>query len=100
AVNYIGAPPLGAGEGQGYWLGATGNPYPGGAAFASVDGNTWVEDASSPGVSLGDLFFQTYVSPTAAPEPSSFSLFVLGIFALPFLQGVGSAFAVSGTRTR
>ena len=89
AVNYIGAPPLGPGAGQGLWVGATGNPYPGGAAFASVDGNKWVEDDSSPGVPVGDLFFQTYVTPAAVPEPSSLTLFTMGIFALFLFQAIG-----------
>lgn len=89
AVNYIGAPPIGPGAGQGFWVGATGNPYSGGAAFASVDGNKWFEEDSSPGVPVGDLFFQTYVTPAAVLEPSSLTLITVGMFALLLLEAVG-----------
>jgi hypothetical protein len=64
AVNYIGAPPPGPGQGQGFWVGTTGNGYPRGAAFVSSDGNSWAAMDTSIGA---DLFFQTYVNPASAP---------------------------------
>jgi hypothetical protein len=56
-VSYMGAPPAGARQGQGIWLGSTGNTYPGGSAYSSIsDGITWSEFENE------DLHFQTYVT--------------------------------------
>lgn len=41
-VDYFGAPPAGAGNGQGNWGGATGNAYSNGEMYMSVDGRTWL----------------------------------------------------------
>jgi len=61
-VSYIGAPPIGAGQGQGIWLGSTGNTYPGGNGYSSIsDGFTWSEGENK------DFHFQTYV-PYDFPE--------------------------------
>ncbi len=56
-VSYRGAPPAGAGQGKGIWLGSTGNTYSGGSGYSSIsDGFTWSEEESE------DLHFQTYVT--------------------------------------
>jgi hypothetical protein len=61
-VNYEGAPPPGPGQFQGGWAGASGNQYPGGAAYASfLDGISWVVEEA--GLLGADLHFQTYVNP-------------------------------------
>jgi hypothetical protein len=57
-VNYEGAPPPGADQGQGIWSGAIGDVYPRGALLSSaLEGVSW----SSPNTE-GDVHFRTYVS--------------------------------------
>lgn len=75
AVNYIGAPPIGAGSGQGHLRGNLGNAYSSGASFGSVDGVTW---SSGDVQTSGDIFFQTYVASTAVPEPAVSLLLCIG----------------------
>jgi hypothetical protein len=54
-VHYPDAPPAGAGQVQGTWTGATGDPYAGGKMCMSADGGSWrVEDDY-------DLHFQTFI---------------------------------------
>src|SRR5262249_5127478 len=60
-VNYQGAPPPGAGQFQGTWAGAVGDPYPAGALCSSAFDGIWWECATA-----GDLHFQTYVHPAQA----------------------------------
>ena len=64
SVNYIGAPPIGIGQGQGSWNGTTGDAYPKGGSCGSVDGLAWSCADNE------DLAFQTYVESTAVPEPA------------------------------
>ena len=82
-VSYVGAPPHGAGQGQGYWLGAGGSMdyYPGGGLYASNDGDLWFSE-SGPN-DYNDQFFQTWVEPV--PEPATFGLLTLAVLgvALP-----------------
>jgi hypothetical protein len=57
-VNYLGAPPEGAGRLQGVWNGATGTGYPGGDLVLSSDGGTsWF--IPTPGGD--DVHFETFV---------------------------------------
>ena len=56
AVSYVGAPPPGAGKGQGFWVGANGGGYAAGSMFSSSDASHWSA------LSAGDLFFRTYVA--------------------------------------
>jgi hypothetical protein len=61
-VNYEGAPPPSPVNFQGFWGGAGGDPYPGGASYASfLDGTSWVDEEA--GLLMVDLHFQTYVNP-------------------------------------
>ena len=59
-VNYQGAPLPGFGQSQGSWYGASGNYYPGGDVYGSVDGSSWF--SFSAGENYVDLHFQTYVT--------------------------------------
>jgi hypothetical protein len=66
-VNYLGAPPEGAGNALGAWTGATGDEYPRGNEVYSADhGASW-SSYSSQGF---DLHFQTFVEdvPTSADQ--------------------------------
>jgi len=74
-VNYIGAPPIGAGSGQGHLRGSLGDAYSGGASLGSVDGSSWSLADTESG---GDIFFQTYVESSTVPEPSAFLLLCTG----------------------
>jgi serine/threonine protein kinase len=57
-VNYEGAPPAGAGKGQGIWSGAIGDKYPYGDMFLSSDnGLSWVAYETN----NHDVHFRTYV---------------------------------------
>jgi hypothetical protein len=58
-VNYVNAPPAGAGHWLGNWYGSTGDQYPDGELFYGPEGETWY--ASS--VKDHDVQFQTYVVP-------------------------------------
>lgn len=65
-VSYEAAPEPGAHQAQGVWTGATGDLYPFGSHYASLDnGATWFADPTS-----GDLHFRTHVHslPTAAQD--------------------------------
>lgn len=70
AVDYVGAPPPGAGHGQGTWYGANGDIdyYPAGYMIA-FNGQNWVQGS-------GDLLFQTYVQ--IVPEPATMVLLAAG----------------------
>lgn len=57
-VDYFGAPPPGPGQAQGTWTGATGDAYPKGEAYFSVNGSSWF--LSGPD---HDLHFITYMAP-------------------------------------
>lgn len=74
AVNYIGAPSIGPGSGQGHLRGNLGDAYSGGAPCGSVDGLSW----SCADPTGGDIFFQTYVESTAVPEPAVILLLCAG----------------------
>lgn len=78
-VNYVGAPPIGLGLGQGDWSGTRIGGYSGGMDFSSIDGVLWSSDG------LGDLTFETYVQPKSVPEPT-ISLLIF-IRSLAFLSG-------------
>ena len=83
AVNYVGAPPIGLGLGQGNWAGTAVGGYPGGAIFSSLDGTTWS------GGGQGDLTFQTYVQPTPVPEPTTLSLIIFVALAFLSVKSIG-----------
>jgi hypothetical protein len=74
AVNYVGAPPPGAFQSQGVWIGSDGNFYTGGDTFVSLNGTSWFRDAGN------DLHFQTFVE--SVPEPTT--LFLFGVVAAGF----------------
>ena len=65
-VDYVGAPPPGAGHGQGAWEEAYGMDYYPAGSPVEFNGNNWVQDSS------GDLLFQTFVQ--TVPEPSTTAL--------------------------
>jgi hypothetical protein len=61
-VSYDGAPPPGAGQGQGLWRSASGDVYPGGFLFGSpMDGLAWERWSDF------DAHFQTWVVPEPTP---------------------------------
>jgi hypothetical protein len=76
AVNYIGAPPIGPGSGQGHLRGNLGDAYSGGTPFGSVDGISWSTADTQTG---GDIFLQTYLESTAVPEPAVSLLLCTGV---------------------
>lgn len=81
-ASYVGAPPHGAGQAQGYWLGANGTTmdyYPGGGLYASNDGALWFSE-SGPN-NYNDQFFQTWVEPV--PEPGTMVLLLLAVLGGP-----------------
>jgi hypothetical protein len=83
AVNYVGAPPIGLGLGQGHWSGTAIGGYSEGTIFSSLDGNSWSSDGQ------GDLTFQTYVQPTSVPEPTISLLIVIGALAFLSVKSIG-----------
>jgi hypothetical protein len=83
AVNYVGAPAIGPGSGQGAWSGTAVGGYPGGAPFFSLDGKSWSDGHE------GDLTFQTYVQPSSVPEPSSALLILVGAMGILVAKASG-----------
>lgn len=84
SVNYVGAPPIGPGSGQGHWIGGIGDPYHGGKMFFTLDGHSWTCDGLvGTGKCDFDLAFRTFVEPTAsAPEPGALLMAVFGVAAI------------------
>lgn len=74
-VSYAGAPPAGAGQGLGHWVGGA-DVYDGGFNLASRDGIDW----SWPHNPDSDLHFQTLVTPI--PEPGTLVLLGTGVMGL------------------